>query len=101
MLIIIDKNVEKFIFNLEKPAIAKTLRTIDLLEKFGSGLGAPHSKKIKNKLFELRIRGRQEVRIFYTFRQEKIILLHAVLKKSSKIPKQVLNLTIAKLHQLT
>ncbi|MFA5792579.1 MAG: type II toxin-antitoxin system RelE/ParE family toxin [Candidatus Gracilibacteria bacterium] len=56
--------VEKFILKLEKPTIAKVLRTVDLLEKFGNDLGMPHSKKIRHNLFELRVRGGQEVRIF-------------------------------------
>jgi len=56
--------LEKFIQSLEKSTIAKTLRTIDLLEKFGYDLKFPHSKKIAKNLLELRIRGRQEIRIF-------------------------------------
>jgi len=72
MEIFIDKNVEKFISRLESSTIAKILRTIDLLEYFNYKLGLPHSKKIKANFFELRIRGIQEIRIFYTFKQEKI-----------------------------
>lgn len=64
---IFDNTLEKFILSLEKITIAKVLRTIDLLEQFGFKLGPPHTKKIAHNLFELRIRGRQEVRIFYTF----------------------------------
>lgn len=64
MEIRIGHTIEKFIEFLEKPTIAKVLRTIDLLEDFGPQLGMPHSKKIEDGLFELRIRGKQEVRIF-------------------------------------
>ncbi|HLD18332.1 MAG TPA: hypothetical protein VJB99_04710 [Patescibacteria group bacterium] len=39
-------DVEEFIRGLEKPTIAKVLRTIDLLETFGHKLGMPHSKAI-------------------------------------------------------
>ena len=59
----------------EKPTIAKILRTFDLLEEFGNKLGPPHSKKVKNNIFELRIRGREEIRIFYTFKSREIILV--------------------------
>jgi len=46
-------SVEKFIQSLEKPTIAKVLRTIDLLEEFGPKLGMPYSKKIERNLLEL------------------------------------------------
>ena len=101
MEIIVEGNVEKFIALLEKSAIAKVLRTIDLLEQFGHHLGMPHSKKVVNNIFELRIRGQQEVRIFYFFQKCKIILAHAYIKKSQKIPKQELEYVIKKIRNLT
>jgi hypothetical protein len=86
MQIHIDPEVEKFIYSLEKPTIAKTLRTIDLLERFGFNLGMPHSKKITGNIFELRARGQQEVRIFYCFHKDQIHLLSGFVKKSQKTP---------------
>ncbi|MBI3335904.1 MAG: type II toxin-antitoxin system RelE/ParE family toxin [Candidatus Portnoybacteria bacterium] len=91
---IFDDSLEKFIFSLEKPTIAKILRTIDLLEEFGHRLGLPHSKKINSSLFELRIRGIQEVRILYTFHKNTIVLLHGFVKKSKKIPQKEIKTAI-------
>jgi len=96
-----DYQVEKFVASLEKSTIAKILRTIDLLEYFGYQLGLPQSKKVKSNLFELRIRGQQEVRIFYTFKNSAAILLHGFTKKSQKIPKQELRQAIKKMRDLT
>ena len=96
-----DKVIEKFIASLEKSTIAKVLRTIDLLEAFGYLLGSPHTKKLTENLFELRIRGKQEVRIFYTFYKNKIVLLHGFIKKSPKIPQKELQLAFKKLKSLT
>ena len=100
MNIDLDNSVEKFIASLEKATIAKVLRTIDLLEKFGHQLGLPHSKKIRGNIFELRIRGQQEVRIFYTFQKKEAVLLHGFIKKSQKIPKQEINQAIKKMCDL-
>lgn len=86
MQIQIDPEVEEFISSLEKSAIAKTLRTIDLLEKFEHRLGMPHSKKVANDLFELRVRGQQKVRIFYCFHKGTIYLFSGFIKKSQKTP---------------
>lgn len=97
---ILDSSLEDFINKLDKPVISKTLRTIDLLEKFGRDLGLPHSKKVSARLFELRIHGAQNVRIFYTFHKSKIFLLHAFIKKSQKIPQRELNNAFQKLKNL-
>jgi phage-related protein len=83
-----DEAVEIFLTKLEKPAIAKVLRTIDLLEHFGNRLEMPHSKNIDRSLFELRIRGQQEIRLIYTFYNNKAVILHGFIKKSQKIPQK-------------
>ena len=53
----------------------------------------PHSKKVSDGLFELRIRGVQEVRFLYMFQKDKIIIvLSGFIKKTNKIPSKQLNL---------
>jgi len=97
MEIKIKSSVEKFITKLEEKTIAKVLRTVDLLEQFGNKLGLPHSKKVRTSLFELRIRGQQEVRIFYIFKKGEIILLHGFIKKSQKTPSKELKQALKKM----
>lgn len=101
MKISIDPQVEELIESLEDQTIAKVLRSIDLLEKFGHLLTMPHAKKIAKNLFELRITGRQEIRIFYAFHQGVIKLLHAFIKKQQKTPRRELETALAKLSRLT
>src|SRR3989338_6496176 len=95
------KRLEDFITSLEKPAVAKILRTLDLLEIFGHELGMPHSRKISNNLFELRIRGTQEIRIFYTFHKNEAILLHGFLKKTEQTQQKEIAIAKAILPYLT
>ncbi len=95
-----DKLLEKFISGLEKPTIAKILRTIDLLESFGQRLSMPHSKKVGDHLFELRVRGKQEIRILYTFYNGCIVLLHGFVKKTQKIAAKELHVAHQKLQAL-
>lgn len=92
--------VEEFISTLEKPTIAKVLRTIDLLECFGHQLCPPHCKKVTSGVYELRIRGSQEIRLFYTFQGGKAILFHGFIKKSQKIPTRELRTVMQKLDTL-
>jgi len=96
----INSSLGKFIGSLEKSTVARVLHSIGLLEKFGNKLYFPHTKKVSPDLFELRIHGKQEIRIFYTFHKCKIFLLHGFRKKSQKIPKKDIRIAIQKLKDI-
>ena len=81
-----EKPVEVLIKSLDQPTIAKVIHIIALLENYGPQLGMPHTKKLTSDLYELRVRGRQEVRIIYSFIKKDIYLLHAFIKKQQKTP---------------
>lgn len=84
--------VKDFIDNLNPKMKAKALHDISLLEKHGSNLTEPYVKALKGKrnkgLYELRIRHSNDIgRIFYfTFLNDKFVLLHGFIKKSMKTP---------------
>lgn len=86
-----EKIVKEFIKSFDEKTVSKIGREIDLLEKHGPFLGMPHSKKLAKDLYELRVRGRQEVRIIYGFINKTIYLLHAFLKKTQKTPPKEIN----------
>ena len=88
MEICLDSTAKKFIDGLEKPVRTRVIRAIDLLETFGNKLEMPHSKRINNRLFELRISGSVKVRIFYEFKNKKVYLVHGFIKKSQKTPQK-------------
>jgi phage-related protein len=101
MEIILHTEVQEFVSSLEKQAYAKTLKNICLLEKFGFNLGMPHSKNISKGLFELRVKGQQEVRIFYCFYNKQIHLLCGFIKKTRKTPQKELKRAIRKYKELS
>ena len=96
-----DQKVEDLITSLDKPVYAKVSRTIILLRTFGNALRMPYSKSLGSNLFELRARGQQEIRIFYTFYDNEAILLHAFIKKTQNTPLRELETAKAKLKALT
>ena len=96
-----DEKVEKFIDSLERQTRSKVERHIDLLEKFGNQLRMPYSKSLGSNLFELRIKGQHEVRVFYTFDNNKAVFLHGFIKKSQKTPQKELEIAKSKLKLLT
>lgn len=92
-----EKPVEEFVKSLDEATIAKVIHTIDLLEKYGPFLGMPHAKKLTSDLYELRIRGKQGIRIIYSFVKEKIILLHGFRKQTPKTPKKEIETALSRL----
>lgn len=96
-----EKPVEEFILQQNSQAKAKIAHLIDLLEKYGPMLGMPHSKKLTSELYELRIRGKQEIRILYSFKKHNIYLLHAFKKQTQKTPHKEIEITLKRLLVLT
>jgi len=82
------------------PTSAKLFRTFELLARFGNALGMPQSRHLGGGLFELRVRGVQEVRFFYTFHRGRAILLHGFIKKSARIPQREMDFARRKLSVL-
>lgn len=93
--------VYEFIESLGSNAQAKLSNTFDLLTQFGTKLGLPHVKKVTNTdLWELRILGADNIRIFYiasTGRQ--FLLLHGYVKKSQKTDKKELKIATSRLKE--
>ena len=91
MQIILLDSVETFLELLTDKEVAKAIKTIELLEEFGNDLRMPHSRHMDDGLLELRIRGKREIRIFYCFRKNKAVLLHACIKKTQRTPEKELH----------
>lgn len=88
------KPVADFLDSLDIKFRAKALRSIELLEEFGTALREPHSKALGNGIYELRIKYASDIsRIFYFFVVDnKIVLTNGFIKKTSKTPKNQLEL---------
>jgi phage-related protein len=85
--------IKDFIDNLQESTQAKLGRQLELLEEHGIQLGMPHAKPMGGGLTELRVRGKQEVRVFYVFAFGKhIYLLHGFVKKTKTTPKKELDI---------
>ena len=82
--------ITSFLDSLDVISRAKTLRMVRILSEFGHELHMPHSKSIGRGLYELRVRGNPQIRIFYAFSKSNIVLLHGFIKKSQKIPQKEL-----------
>ena len=84
--------VRVFLDSLEPKLLAKTLKSIDLLEKNGPLLRGDFSKYVGDGIFELRTKlGSDITRVMYFFVSgKKIVLTNGFVKKSQKTPKREL-----------
>ena len=92
--------VFEFIQSLNPKIKSKVIGVIDLLKELGTLVGPPHSKKVTGTpLWELRILGGYNVRIFYVaVVNRKFLLLHAFLKKKQKTDAREIKTTIDRLN---
>ena len=86
--------MQELLDSLEPKLLAKTLRTIDLLEMNGPLLREPYSKLVENGIFELRTKqGSDITRVLYFFVMgKKAILTNGFVKKKKKTPRAEIEL---------
>jgi len=85
--------VQDFLDSLEPKMLAKTLKTIDLLEINGPALREPYSASMGNGLFELRTKqGSNLSRILYFLRREKGNSDEWIYQENTKTPRSDLRL---------
>jgi phage-related protein len=99
-VIFFNSKVRDDLRTLDKISLNKSVKLIGLLRTFGNTLSMPYSKKISNNLFELRVRGQQEVRIFYCFNHDKAVIIHHFIKKSQKTPKKEIEVALSRIAVL-
>jgi phage-related protein len=93
--------VEDFIDSLRPPEKAKLARQMSLLKEFGPNLGMPHARPMGNGLYELRVRGQTEVRVFYIFAIGQVVyLLHGFVKKTQATPRQAMQLSLMRKKEI-
>ena len=81
-----NNQVVNFVISLDAKTRSRVHRVLDLLGEYGHRLRMPFSRSLGLGLFELRVRGTQEVRLFYTFHGGGVVCLHGFVKHGRKIP---------------
>jgi len=96
----IRDDIQAFIFSFDDSTVSKVINSLELLDELGEQIRPPRSKKVAKNIYELRVVSNLSVRIFYTFYQENIWIIHAFIKKSQKIPLKELKIAINRLRYL-
>ncbi len=94
--------VENEILGLPPKLLARYLRMTDLMLKNGPDLSFPHTRSMKEGLFEMRLKAEEGIaRVFYcTLINQTIVVLHSFVKKTQKTPKKELKVARARLKEV-
>ena len=81
---------------------ARYLHLTDRMCVYGANLGMPHTKAMKDGLFELRLKSKEGIgRVFYcTLVNKRIVMLHSFIKKTQKTPSSELKIAIARMKEV-
>jgi phage-related protein len=81
---------------------ARYIHLTQRMLSFGPNLGMPHSRALGEGLFELRLKSREGIgRVFYCLLPgQRIMMLHAFVKKSQKTPPKELKVARARLKEV-
>ena len=88
--------VREFLDSLEETQQAKILRLFQSIEEYGLQAAAPHLKKVAGTpLWEMRILGKDNIRIFYVVpKKNAVLVLHGFIKKKQKTPRGEIDLAL-------
>lgn len=92
--------VKEFVDMQNIKARARIKGAIKVLGENGPFLKPPYIKKLQAGLYELRIKGRVAIRIFYSPKNATYYLLHAFKKKSQKTPARELKTALDRMKEM-
>ena len=82
--------------------LANFTRIATMMQAQGPDIGMPHTRAMGAGLFEIRAKGREGIgRAFYcTIVGHRIVILHAIVKKTEKTPAHDLDIARARQHEV-
>lgn len=97
-----ENPVSKFIDSCSKSQQVKILRILKHLQEYGLQAAIQHLKKLTGTPFwEIRVLGKDNIRIIYVLQTEKtIVLLHGFFKKKQKTPKKEIEICYQRYEEL-
>ncbi len=95
-----DNPFDKFLDSLSKQQQRKIIRILTNIETYGLTVAIPHIKKLTGTpLWEIRILGQDNLRVFYaTVVKDSIVVLHGFTKKSQKTPQKDIDIALNRLN---
>ena len=81
---------------------ARFVHLTERMQRFGPNLGMPHTRPMGKGLFELRMKSKEGIgRVFFCIlSDQRIMMLHALVKKSAKTPAKELKIARARMKEV-
>ncbi len=97
-----NKKVFEEIKALPNTLKSKYLAITDTMTTYGPDLGLPHTKTLKEGLFEIRVKGKEGIaRAFFCTKVGKeIVILHSFIKKTQQTPKKELDIARERIKEV-
>ncbi len=97
-----SEKVEEQTLSFPPGILANLLHILELIREFGPNLGRPHTAPLGKGLFEIRAKGREGIgrSFFCSIKNNEIVILHSIVKKTKKAPKKDLDLAIKRLKEV-
>lgn len=94
-----DSPFDKFLDSISEQQQRKIIRILTNIETYGLTTGIPHIKKLTGTLlWEIRILGQDNIRVFYaSLVGNSILVLHGFTKKSQKTPSREIETAVSRL----
>lgn len=94
-----DYPVANFIGQQELRVREKVADSLKMLQNSGPFLTPPYMKKLLPNLYELRVKSKVAIRVFYSPKTSVYYLLHAFVKKTQKTPEKELKIAIDRMKE--
>ena len=96
------RSVKEQILAMPPKVQARFIRLLELMEKHGPNLGAPHTKPLNHGLFEVRAKAKEGIGrgLFCYTKRRQIHILYAFIKKSQKTPKEVIQIARLRMKEV-
>ena len=103
MVEILNNQVEDELNTFPADMRARFIKIVELIETYGlQNVGMPHVRHLKDKIWEMRIKGRDGIgrALYVTTEGERVIVLRAFVKKSQKTPLREIRLAIQRTREI-
>ncbi len=96
------RGVQEDILAIPPKIQARMLRLLEMIERYGANLGAPHTESLGDGLYEIRAKAKEGIgrSLFCYMKNEKVCVLTAFIKKSQKTPKKELDLAKQRMKEV-
>lgn len=97
-----NEALQKEILALPAGIQARYIHLTERMRIYGANLGMPHTRAMKDGLFELRMKSKEGIgRVFYcTLVNKRIVMLHSFIKKTQKTPSSELRVAISRMKEV-